>query len=200
MPSRHQMPQISRFRSKQFGFMLYEKSFCVKSCIFHPSLLPCHFNGSSLVRLMHWGGGGVALQLFWSVGYVIHFCNLHEKGKFGKVWVMGGGQEAIRPKANFGLSQTCGLLPSMLQRGHLHIRPFPSNILLAAGQVMESGLVTFDVQKPCAKCPPPSPGPQLNAMLASMTKNCPKHPPCTLAQARSTRRLHEEVRGGQRPK
>ena len=46
------------------------------------------------------GGEGVALQLFWSVGYVIHFCNLHEKGKFG---IMGhrGGQEAIRPKGNF---------------------------------------------------------------------------------------------------
>ena len=48
--------------------------------------------------------------------------------------------------------------------------------------------------------PHPPPGPQLNAMLASMTKNCPKHPRCTLAQARSTRRLHEEVRGGQRSK
>ena len=87
----------------------------------------------------------------------------------------------------------------MLQRGHVHVRPFPSNILSVAGQVMESGFVTFDVQKPCAKCPPP-PGPQLNAMLASVTKNCPKHPPCTLAQARSTRRLKEEVRGGQRSK
>ena len=38
------------------------------------------------------GGGGVALQLFWSVGYVIHFCNLHEKANSERYGSWGGSR------------------------------------------------------------------------------------------------------------
>ena len=81
----------------------------------------------------------------------------------------------------------------MLQRGHVHVRPFPSNILLVAGQVMESGFVTFDVQKPCAKCPPPLPRASTQRYVGFYDQKLPQTPPMHLG---SSEKHPAAARGG----